>query len=135
MNVKLSSKKLGLLALCCIVFTIGLSVSLEMKKTPKAITIESHSSIPFAHAQDNEGCATCHSTPITGGCASCHADPPTTLDNGILFPHHDRDEGGPLDTCSDSSCHDAGSDIRFVDTPNASHSYCNICHSGDMSHG
>ena len=135
MNRKLTSKHIGLLALCCIVFTLGLSISVQLKKTPTALTIDAHTSIPFVHGQTNEGCATCHSTAITGSCTSCHPSPPTTLDNGILFPHHDRTEGGPLDTCSDSDCHDAGADIRFVDSPNASHSYCTDCHSNDMSHG
>lgn len=135
MDFKLTSKKIGLLALCCIIFTLGLSLSVQLKKTPTALTIDAHTSIPFVHGQTNEGCATCHSTTITGSCTSCHPSPPTTLSNGILFPHHDRADGGPLDTCSDSSCHDAGSDVRFVDSPNASHSYCTDCHSNDMSHG
>ena len=135
MDSKLTFKKIGLLALCCIVFTLGLSISIQMKKTPTAITIDPHSSIPFAHAADGEGCSKCHSTPITGSCTSCHSSPTTTLNNGVLFPHHDRASGGPLDTCSYSSCHDAGSDNRFVETPNASHNYCNKCHSNDMSHG
>ena len=133
MNFKVTSKKIGLLTLCCIIATIGLSISIQLKKNNNGLTIETHSVIPFAHAQD-DGCAKCHSTPITGSCTSCHPSPPTNLNNGILFPHHDRTEGGPLDTCSDSSCHDAGSDARYVDTPNASHSYCNNCHNTDMSH-
>ena len=135
MKIKLTSKRIGFLALCCIVFTIGLSISLKMKKTPPALTIDPHTSIPFAHGQTPEGCAKCHSTPITGSCISCHPSPVTTLNNGVLFPHHDTAEGGPLDTCSNSACHDAGTDIRYVDTPNASHSYCNACHSNDMTHG
>jgi len=135
LSIKITSKTIGLLALCCIVFALGLSVSIHMKKNPTTITIEAHSSIPLVHAVDDEGCAKCHSTALTGSCTSCHPSPPTTLNNGVLFPHHDRAAGGPLDTCSDSSCHDAGSDIRFVDTPNASHSYCNECHSNDMTHG
>ena len=135
MNFKITSKKVGLLVLCCVIFTIGLSISIQMKKTPTAMTIDAHSSVLFAHAADNEGCSKCHSTPITGSCTGCHPSPPTTFNNGVLFPHHNREAGGPLDTCSDSSCHDAGSDARYVDTPNASHNYCNDCHSNDMSHG
>ena len=135
MKYKFTLKNFGLITLCCIIFTIGLSISLQMKKTTSTVTIEAHSDIPFVHAQEDDGCAKCHSTPLTGSCTSCHPSPPTTLNNGVLFPHHDRDEGGPLDTCGDSFCHDAGSDIRYVDTPNASHSYCNSCHSNDMTHG
>ena len=134
-TVKTTSKTIGLFALCFVVFSLGLGISIQMKKTPTVLTIESHTSIPLVHAQTSEGCSKCHSTPLTGSCTSCHPSPPTTLDNGILFPHHDRSTGGPLDTCSDSSCHDAGSDIRFVDSPNASHSYCTDCHSNDMAHG
>ena len=135
MKFKLNSKKFGLFALCFIIFMIGLSISIKIKKTPTVSTLEAHTSIPFAHAQENQGCAKCHSTPLSGSCTSCHPSPPTIFNNGVLFPHHDRSAGGPLDTCGDSSCHDAGSDIRYVDTPNASHSYCNDCHSNDMRHG
>ena len=135
MILKLTSKKKLLLTLCCIVFTLGLSITIQLKETPTILSIDPHSSIPFAHAADGEGCSKCHSTPITGSCTSCHSSPPTTLDNGILFPHHDRASGGPPDTCSHSTCHNAGSDNRFVDTPNARHGYCINCHGNDMSHG
>ena len=135
MKLKFTSKNIILLALCFVIFTIGLSISIQMKKTSTTLTIDAHSSITFVHAQDNDGCVKCHSTPLTGSCTSCHPSPPTTLNNGVLFPHHDRAIGGPLDTCNDGSCHDAGYDIRYVETPNASHSYCNNCHSNDMTHG
>jgi hypothetical protein len=134
LRINLTSKRLGLVALCFLVVALGLGISVRVKKPPRVLTIEAHSSIPLVHAEDESGCATCHTLPLSGSCTSCHPSPPTLLDSGVSFPHHDRDEGGPPDTCSDESCHDAGSDIRYVDTPNASHSFCNDCHSGDMSH-
>ena len=133
MILKLTSKKKLLLTLCCIVFTLGLSITIQLKETPTILSIDPHSSIPFAHAADGEGCSKCHSTPITGSCTSCHSSPPTTLDNGILFPHHGSDS--TIKTCETKACHNAGTDARYVDSPNASHSYCNKCHSNDMSHG
>ena len=134
LRINLTAKNIGLMVLCLIVITVGSSITFQHRKTSTDLNIEGHSGIPFVHGEE-DGCATCHSTAITGSCTSCHPNPPTTLDNGILFPHHDRATGGPLDTCSDSSCHDSGTDIRYVDTPNASHSYCNNCHSSDLSHG
>ena len=134
LRIKLTPKNIGITALFLIIITIGFNMSFQPEKEQSDMDIEGHSMIPFAHG-DEDGCATCHSTAITGSCTSCHPNPPTTLDNGILFPHHDRASGGPLDTCADSSCHDSDSDIRYVDTPNASHSYCNNCHSSDLSHG
>lgn len=134
MQFKLKSKNFLVLALCAVVFVLGLSVSIQMRKTPTGLTFDTHLSVPFVHATDEQGCVTCHSQPITGSCVGCHPSPPASFDNGVIFPHHDREEGGPLDTCSDSSCHDAEDDIRFIDTPKASHSYCDNCHELAMSH-
>ena len=66
MILKLTSKKKLLLTLCCIVFTLGLSITIQLKEAPTILSIDPHSSIPFAHAADGEGCSKCHSTPITG---------------------------------------------------------------------
>ena len=105
LRINLNLKNIGLMALFIIVVTLGASITFQLRKTSEDMNIEAHSSIPFVHGLEG-GCVTCHNSPISGSCVSCHPSPPTTLDNGILFPHHDRAAGGPLDTCSDSSCHD-----------------------------
>ena len=136
MQFKFSSKNVGALALCLAVFALGLSISIQLKKTPTGLTLDTHSSIPFVHAQEETGCSTCHTQPITSGsCEGCHPSPATSFNNGVIFPHHDEDSNVEYKTCEDEACHDAGDDFRYVYSPNASHSYCDGCHEEDIFHG
>ena len=134
LRINLTSKNIGWLALCLIILTVGSSITFQPGKKSTGMNLESHSGIPFVHGDEN-GCATCHSTPITGSCTSCHSNPPTTIGEGILFPHHNKSAGGPLDDCSSELCHNSGTDARYVETLSASHYYCYNCHSGDLAHG
>lgn len=77
---------------------------------------------------DTTGCASCHTQPLTGDCIACHPSPSTVINNEVDFPHHDYTPGGPLDDCSDVSCHDSATDIRFVVILIANHDYCFQCH-------
>jgi hypothetical protein len=136
MQVKITSKNFIALTLCFIVFALGLSISIQMKKTPTGLSFEAHSTIPFVHAVDESGCATCHKQPITSGsCVGCHPSPPTQFNNGVSFPHHNENSDVPYKSCEDAACHDAGDDFRFVDTPHASHNYCDNCHQQHIYHG
>jgi len=136
MQYNFSSKNHTAIALCLVVFVLGLGISIQLNKTPKGLTLESHSAIPFVHAADDSGCSTCHSEPITSGsCEGCHPSPTTEFNNGVIFPHHDEDSDVDYKTCESEECHDAGNDFRYVDTPNASHSYCDGCHEEDIFHG
>ena len=96
--------------------------------------IESHK-ISVAHGAlgDSTGCAECHSQPITSGsCTSteCHPNPPTTIGDGVEFPHHDLTYD-----CAISACHDCAGDYRYVAVISASHGYCGTadCHD-DITH-
>jgi hypothetical protein len=84
------------------------------------------SNLFVVHAQEsgNTGCASCHTKPIAADCSACHASPPTEID-GVTFPHHNSDPGGPPDNCQ--SCHGEG-DARYAETPNFNHDYCSTCH-------
>jgi len=131
----ITKRNLSILTLCIVMGAMGLGFNLLTRKSSLRYSdIQQHSGIPMAHAADESGCATCHTQPLTGSCTSCHPSPPTTLKNGVTFPHHNPATGGPPDNCASSSCHNAGSDIRYVEEPNASHSYCDACHSSDISH-
>ena len=77
---------------------------------------------------DITGCASCHTQPLTGDCIACHPSPSTVINEEVNFPHHDYTPGGPLDDCSDSICHDAEDDIRYVVVLDANHDYCFLCH-------
>jgi hypothetical protein len=136
MLYKVTSKNFVALTLCLVVIITGLSISIQMKKTPTGLTIDAHSSIPFVHATDDTGCSTCHKQPITSGsCVGCHPSPSTSFNNGVAFPHHDGTSQVPYKSCEDAACHDAGDDFRYVDTPHASHNYCDNCHQQDIFHG
>lgn len=136
MQYNVTSKNFVALTLCLVVLIFGLSISIQMKKTPTGLTIDTHSSIPFVHAVDEAGCSTCHTQPITSGsCEGCHPSPPTSFNNGVTFPHHDEASEVPYKSCEDAACHDAGDDFRYVDTPHASHNYCDNCHQQDIFHG
>lgn len=91
--------------------------------------------VALAHSQDqvpidslvSSGCAICHEKPITTvACSSCH-DAPTTVLEDIRFTHHTEGEDGP--SCNE--CHAAAGDIRFVEIPLVTHTYCQTCHELD----
>jgi hypothetical protein len=63
MQIKITSKNFIALTLCFIVFALGLSISIQMKKTPTGLSFEAHSTIPFVHAVDESGCATVTNSP------------------------------------------------------------------------
>jgi hypothetical protein len=140
MNFTLNKQNISLLALGVIIMIFGVGISVNLKEKPSGVIIESHSTIPFVHGAEDEGCVKCHTQPIVANCLDCHDgsfedSPPQTLDDDVDFPHHDPAPGGPPDNCGVAACHDAGSDGRFVSEPNADHNYCDSCHSEDISHG
>lgn len=117
-----------LLVLACIILLI-VATNLQPRKP---IVIKEHEGILIAHGQlidPTSGCAKCHSEPIVASCTDCHPSPPTTVKSNIAFPHHDTDPGGPPDNCQSSSCHDGNAnDARYVKVLEATHSYCQTCH-------
>ena len=117
MRVNVTTKRnLMIFSLCIIVGAMGLGFNLLTKKPYKYSNIEEHSGVPMAHAQDESGCATCHTQPLTGSCTSCHPSPSGL--NGRLQPPsrpNPRRLAPPDPNCWNA----AGATCRKCQTPSA----------------